>query len=704
MAEQDHICEVCSNTDFAFALDPTRWDVVGPNGETLHPNEREHAVIHHGSIKTLRISALKGCSICLFFMKVLKQPLELVEPESWGRYEAKDSKKKKKKAKKAFQADRLRDEKLGPCLITALMVDEIHEQLAATQGVVSGFRYGPKDFNMRGVNLGVIPSKNTPRNIGTRNLLHHTDVDLCRHWLQECQSTHSKCPSISESELPTRIIDVGDPHTGAQPRLVESRGQKGLYVTLSHCWGDSRPPATTKANYSSRLSSIPIMSMPKTFRDAIDIVRSLDYHYLWIDSFCIVQDDDADWQRECASMARVYSDCVVTLASPYAKDCHAGFPRGLHPTHAETWCDLPVHWPGTTRPDVIRMLRPYDPYHGRIDWDDSPLAERAWVLQERLLSPRWLYFGKDDLYFECGTAQFDEHLRVPLELSSARVGPYFYTPKDALSFETYGEGLYNWYSMLHTYTHLCLTHGSDRLPALSGIASRFAEKFDDEYIAGLWRKDLVFGLLYIVMVDGPSRCLHPPAVTGPSWSWSSCNRRVQPLISRNKRFTVGPSDGVYDMAQFNDRDCFGPLIEVKSVFATALGENSLGEVRSAKLTIMGKLQNITYKDGLVYSNDDCKILGELSLDGLVNPCQRASTEIFMLPMALTGNWLSDRPQDRHWYALGLAKDLIEPNTYVRIGMINKHETTLPEVPGLKLTSRETWRRLNMRPSQEIYLI
>jgi len=32
---------------------------------------------------------------------------------------------------------------------------------------------------------------------------------------------------------------------------------------------------------------------------------------------------------------------------------------------------------------------------------NSPLAKRAWVFQERLLSARILYFGSERLYFEC---------------------------------------------------------------------------------------------------------------------------------------------------------------------------------------------------------------------------------------------------------------------------------------------------------------
>lgn len=108
-----------------------------------------------------------------------------------------------------------------------------------------------------------------------------------------------------------------------------------------------------------------------------------------------------------------------------------------------------------------------------------------------------------------------------------------------MKFETYGEGLAKWYRMLYAYSNLCLTYENDRLPALAGIASLFAKKLNDEYIAGLWRKDLVFGLIFkVVGEDGAFRSRIPSATVGSSWSWYSCNRRVTMRISFDNRYTV----------------------------------------------------------------------------------------------------------------------------------------------------------------------
>lgn len=55
---------------------------------------------------------------------------------------------------------------------------------------------------------------------------------------------------------------------------------------------------------------------------------------------------------------------------------------------------------------------------------------------------------------------------------------------------------YAWYDVLSAYTQRSLTVPSDKLPALSGLASEFARHVGDEYVAGLWRNNLPQDLLW----------------------------------------------------------------------------------------------------------------------------------------------------------------------------------------------------------------
>lgn len=91
------------------------------------------------------------------------------------------------------------------------------------------------------------------------------------------------------------------------------------YVTLSHVLMASMPGRsqthvkTVKANLDSRLRSIPVNDLLKTFQDAIQICARLGVEFPWIDALCIIQDDDQDWEREASRMGKYYRNAYVTI-------------------------------------------------------------------------------------------------------------------------------------------------------------------------------------------------------------------------------------------------------------------------------------------------------------------------------------------------------------------------------------------------------
>jgi hypothetical protein len=50
-----------------------------------------------------------------------------------------------------------------------------------------------------------------------------------------------------------------------------------------------------------------------------------------------------------------------------------------------------------------------------LDGRGSPLSSRGWVLQERLLSPRTLHYGKEQMFWECCTCKISEDDENPDE-------------------------------------------------------------------------------------------------------------------------------------------------------------------------------------------------------------------------------------------------------------------------------------------------
>ena len=68
----------------------------------------------------------------------------------------------------------------------------------------------------------------------------------------------------------------------------------------------------------SRKRSICWKSLSKLFQDAIVITRSTGHRFLWIDSLCIVQDDDDDWRDQASRMDQIYENASLTIAATRA--------------------------------------------------------------------------------------------------------------------------------------------------------------------------------------------------------------------------------------------------------------------------------------------------------------------------------------------------------------------------------------------------
>lgn len=229
------------------------------------------------------------------------------------------------------------------------------------------------------------------------SLVHHCDDT------HECMAAqqHSECPE----KLPTRVIDVGGDDTEPM-RLVETRRQPGIagrYIALSHRWGDLSPEqrfCTYKDNIVQREERIAYDELPASFRDAVRVTRALGVRYLWIDSLCIIQEDPADWAAESGRMEDVFCHAYCTIAASSGSSSLAGFLSDRPPRDVVM---LP-----TPRGQPLYLAEDLDDF--RADVEDSVLSSRGWVLQERALSRRTIFFTSAQVYWECGNGVVCETL------------------------------------------------------------------------------------------------------------------------------------------------------------------------------------------------------------------------------------------------------------------------------------------------------
>ncbi|CAD6443602.1 c3eb3a84-62c9-4c5b-af84-ae19b046cb71 [Sclerotinia trifoliorum] len=326
--------------------------------------------------------------------------------------------------------------------------------------------------------------------------LELSQFEVARRWITTCFESHSCCTKKSDCHLPTRLLAIKD--DSARLVLTANLETKPIYATLSHCWGSLEFLKLTTESLDSMVKMIPTEKLTKTFREAISFVQSIGIDYIWIDSLCIIQDSEADWEIESASMASVYRGSAITIAATGASNGTIGC--FLKPQ--EYIGHIRVEHPFNDCSNGWNIAQPC----GLIE--ELPLGRRAWTLQERLLSPRVLHFAPNEIIWECRYGDARE-----------------YSPRIA---KRKFAGIYSrWGEIVNKYTGAQLTYSKDKLVAIAGIAFAANEETGDEYLAGLWRTNLEEQLLWIVAGENQKgRPASWEPYRAPSWSWASIDGQI----------------------------------------------------------------------------------------------------------------------------------------------------------------------------------
>ncbi|KAK1749578.1 heterokaryon incompatibility protein-domain-containing protein [Echria macrotheca] len=416
--------------------------------------------------------------------------------------------------------------------------------------------------------------------------------------MDDCARRHKECiprPIPHDAPLPARMLRITD-SGGAHPsvQLVEFPTRED-YICLSHCWGQVRPECiTTQASYSRNKAGIPWRTIPRTFQDAITITHLLGKQYLWIDSMCIIQGDEADWRSEASKMCSIYENAALTLMATRAANAHDGL---LPPPLALFTHEIPTPGlPGRlvlaqqTHEHLERVPARPQSYHGT----RFPLLHRAWVFQERCLSLRVAHFTAEGVVYECPGGfepgipgkEYESFNPPPLKLGRG----LWTAPRNRAEFA----GLWN--QLVEMYSGLELTFGKDSLPAMAGLAKQMAVKSRERgydpgrYLAGLWEDTFADSLIW----GGRTRVYRGKGWIAPSWSWALANGAVDVKWRYNDLDLVD-----FDVA-LKGPDEFGEisslrvrvatrLIEMKTADkeANGLSENNLPMPSGGWLTLKG---------------------------------------------------------------------------------------------------------------------
>ncbi|KAK8078727.1 hypothetical protein PG994_002534 [Apiospora phragmitis] len=200
-------------------------------------------------------------------------------------------------------------------------------------------------------------------------LPHSVDLDFIKDNIEICAKEHKSCQNRLEEVIGLKVIDC-------ESQKVVLAPAKCQYIALSYVWGAAQADAT--------------VAFPRVVRDSITVATALGCQYLWVDRYCIDQ-EDTQKQGIFNQMHRVYSNAFLTIIAAAGLDADHGLP-GV----------------SSCRPKQINFQLGDLQFDEVFPFDDLALANsiwatRAWTYQESYFSRRRLCFTEKQLIWICNS-------------------------------------------------------------------------------------------------------------------------------------------------------------------------------------------------------------------------------------------------------------------------------------------------------------
>ncbi|KAI3327017.1 heterokaryon incompatibility protein-domain-containing protein [Xylariaceae sp. AK1471] len=340
-------------------------------------------------------------------------------------------------------------------------------------------------------------------------------------WLDRCIHEHGEaCNSSwipSSIELPQsfRLIDV------RERRVVLPRS-KVEYVALSYVWNSaSASPEKQKLQLQSenlydleQPDSLNDAVLPEAVADAIHLCIEIGQKYLWVDRFCIVQDDLDLKTEQIDAMGVIYDRAFLTIVA-----LGDGPIPGLPGLSCRPRQRSLQNWSWDLLAPMLNSVG-----EARIPFIDMALSksrwnDRAWTFQERLFSKRRIYFDAGHVYGNCSKERWQEKPEDEDETEwamtiSGQPQGMLYRPSELSpdSFTAYS-------GIISQYTPRKLTFPEDILRAFAGVGNVLEMKLNRPNLLGHPEEFFTESLRWVPRPGfmGTRRLLD----SIPSWSWAS---------------------------------------------------------------------------------------------------------------------------------------------------------------------------------------
>ncbi|KAI1771723.1 heterokaryon incompatibility protein-domain-containing protein [Hypoxylon cercidicola] len=355
--------------------------------------------------------------------------------------------------------------------------------------------------------------------------------DLLEDWIHYCDTHHKEClPLVEQRRAFTtrstiRLIDV------EERMIILTTQQEHPYVALSYVWGEATKGSLTAATVerfstSHGLPDDPSI-IPQTILDAIRLVRNIGFRYLWVDTLCILQDDDDDKLRHLPHMDSIYSCANLVIIAAAGNDAHAGLPGVVRSRTAWQSSENVDGFPLiTVEPPLLEVL-------GRTRWNS-----RGWTFQEAILARRVLVVTERQVYWNCHEDCWREDM-----VCQTMVATVEKDDRNSLWAQTPHQGSCPTRIYCHQVMHFSqrkFKEDGNVLWAFTGVLKLEASLFPKGYIWGLPYDILDAALLWVALHCSECRAVYMRRsrhiVHGkngglyrlrfPSWSWLSVATEV----------------------------------------------------------------------------------------------------------------------------------------------------------------------------------
>lgn len=272
------------------------------------------------------------------------------------------------------------------------------------------------------------------------------DYEQIKSWIGLCSKSHDKCNQRS-GKAPVPRMKVID----CRSRKIVKPDPALPYAALSYVWGTDPPEKYVYPDLPD--------NMPHVIQDAILVALKLGIPYLWVDRFCIWQDDPTQSHKmgQINAMGQIYGDAIITIVAAAGHSPSYGLP-GVGGGRS-----LNLQLVGQFRDKTLVADFSWDAQ--RLQLSRSRWRSRGWTYQEWVLSTRVLLFTEYRVSFQCLGMECIEQLNHPITIDDG----WRKDTEHTLLYKPDGPS-----NFLSAFSKRRLTYDGDALHAISGILSAWA--------------------------------------------------------------------------------------------------------------------------------------------------------------------------------------------------------------------------------------